>query len=176
MTILLTFFFYFIIYSFIGWMIEGLFNMFKEGQFIKPNFLKLPLKPMYGFASTLLVVLAPLLPLWLTLILCFFVPSFVEYLSAYLLDTCLGLHYWNYEHKSFQTRGYICLEFSCYWFFLSLLLIFLVHPYIALLCIVLFQLWLFIAPLIFLIVIYDFITTFLKHRRHYKNNLKATAP
>lgn len=171
MTIFLTCFFYFIIYSFIGWIIEGLFNLFKEGQFIKPNFLKLPLKPMYGFASTLLVILAPPLPLWLILILCFIVPTLVEYLSAYLLDTYLGLHYWSYAHKSFQARGYICLEFSCYWFFLSLLLIFFVHPYIVLLYMLLFKSWIFIAPFIFLIVVYDFITTFLKYRQHYKNSL-----
>lgn len=171
MTILLTFFFYFIIYSFIGWIIEGLFNLFKEGQFIKPNFLKLPLKPMYGFASTLLVILASPLPLWLVLLLCFIVPSLVEYLSAYLLDTYLGLHYWNYEHKPFQARGYICLEFSCYWFFLSLLLILFVHPYIVSLYILLFKPWTFIAPFIFLIIVYDFITTFSKNRQHYKNSL-----
>lgn len=171
MTILRTLFFYFIIYSFLGWIIEGLFNLFKEGKFIKPNFLRLPIKPMYGFASTLLVVSAAFIPLWLVIPLCFIIPSLVEYFSAYLLDKYLDLHYWSYKHKSFQTKGYICLEFSCYWFFLSLLLIFFVQPYIASLYAILFKSWIFIAPLAFFVTLYDFITTLSKNRGHYKNSL-----
>lgn len=171
MVILRTILFYFIIYSFIGFIIEGLFNLMKEGLFIKPNFLKLPIKPMYGFASTFLVMIAPLVPLWVLLILCFIIPSAVEYLSAYLLERYLDLHYWSYEHKPFQAYGYICLEFSCYWFLLSLILVFLVHPYIALLYTFLFTFWYFLAPLAFLIILYDFITTFFRYKQQYKNKL-----
>ena len=123
-------FFYFIVYSFLGWIIEGLFNLSKNGKFTKPNFLKLPIKPMYGFASTILVVLTPIIPFWLFLPLCFIIPSSIEYLSAYLLDKFLALQYWNYQHKPYHLHGYVCLEFSCYWLFLSLLLIFFLQPYI----------------------------------------------
>ena len=171
MTIFRTLFFYFIVYSFLGWIIEGLFNLFKEGKFIKPNFLRLPIKPMYGFASTSLVALAPFLPLWLVVPLCFIIPSLIEYLSAYLLDKYLDLHYWNYEHKAYQAQGYVCLEFSCYWFLLSLLLIFFVQPWISALYAILFKAWIFIAPFIFLVVLCDFITTLLKNKHNYKKIL-----
>lgn len=171
MTILRIIFFYFIIYSFLGFIIEGLFNLFKEGHFIKPNFLKLPIKPMYGFASTLLVMAAPFVPLWLLLILCFIIPSSVEYLSAYLLETYLELHYWDYTHKPLQAHGYICLEFSCYWFLLSLILVFFVQPVIASLYGFVSRPWQFIAPLMFLIILYDFIMTLLKNRQRCKNHL-----
>ena len=38
-------------------MIEGFFNLSTKGHFIKPNFLLLPLKPMYGIAATLLILI-----------------------------------------------------------------------------------------------------------------------
>ena len=164
-------FFYFIVYSFLGWIIEGLFNLSKNGKFTKPNFLKLPLKPMYGFASTLLVMLAPLIPMWLFVPLCFIIPSFIEYLSAYLLDKILDLRYWNYEHKSYQFHGYVCLEFSCYWLLLSLLLIFFVQPYILTLYMLVAKAWGFVAAFIFLIVLWDFVTTLLKNTHRCKNML-----
>ena len=36
----------FLIYSFLGWILEGLFNRIKTGSFSKPNFLHGPVKPM----------------------------------------------------------------------------------------------------------------------------------
>ena len=47
----------FLIYSFLGWVLEGIFHLAKEGTFHKPNFLHGPVKPMYGFAGVLLAVL-----------------------------------------------------------------------------------------------------------------------
>ena len=57
MQLIRSIFFYFIMYSFLGWMIEGFFNLSTKGHFIKPNFLLLPVKPMYGIAATLLILI-----------------------------------------------------------------------------------------------------------------------
>ena len=77
-------FFYFILYSFLGWIIEGLFSLFTKGYFLKANFLRLPLKPMYGIAAILLIILKELVPSWIFLIILFTLPTVVEYVSAYL--------------------------------------------------------------------------------------------
>ena len=44
----------FLIYSFLGWVLENCFNKVTVGTFIKPNFLYGPVKPMYGFGGVLL--------------------------------------------------------------------------------------------------------------------------
>ena len=151
-----TIFFYFIIYSFLGWIIEGLFSLFTKGHFLKANFLILPLKPMYGVAATLLIILKNLVPLWIFLIITFILPSVVEYISAYLLLHLFHLRYWDYSHCSYQLSGYICLKFSIYWFFLSLLLIYGLQPFIIALYHSLNWFWGYFFPISLLIFLIDF--------------------
>ena len=44
----------FLIYSFLGWILEGCYNFVVAGTFRKPNFLHIPLKPMYGIGGVIL--------------------------------------------------------------------------------------------------------------------------
>ena len=156
-------FFYFLVYSFLGWVIEGLFNLFTKGSFIKPNFLFLPLKPMYGFAATWLIVLKNSLPLWLFLVAAFIIPSFIEYLTAYILSHLFDLSYWDYSHCSYQLSGYICLRFSIYWFFLCLVLIYVLQPYLSIFYTLFTPIWFSIFPISFLLVLIDFLFTLKQH-------------
>lgn len=156
-------FFYFLVYSFLGWIIEGLFNFFTKGSFIKPNFLFLPLKPMYGFAAVWLIVLKNCLPLWLFLIFAFVIPSFIEYLTAYTLSHLFDLKYWDYSHCPHQLSGYICLRFSVYWFFLCLALIYVFHPYIFIFYTAFSPIWSSIFPISFFLVLADFLLTLKQH-------------
>ena len=114
MTLLRVIFFYFLVYSFFGWIIEGIFNLYTKGRFIKPNFLYLPLKPMYGIASVLLVQLSNLLPFWLLIPCCFIIPTAVEYLTALWLLNTFNLRYWDYSQNAYQISGFICLKFCIY--------------------------------------------------------------
>ena len=49
--------FVFIIYSFIGWIIEKLYSFYKKNTFKNEGFLYGPLKPMYGVAMAGLVII-----------------------------------------------------------------------------------------------------------------------
>lgn len=44
----------FLVYSFLGWLLEGWYNRLVTGHFQKPNFLHGPFKPMYGIGGLLL--------------------------------------------------------------------------------------------------------------------------
>lgn len=162
MSFLRMIFFYFCIYSFLGWNIEGLFNLFTKGYFIKPNFLILPLKPMYGIASVLLILIKDLVPFWLFLICCFIIPSFVEYLTAYLLFHSLNLKYWDYSNAPYNLSGYICLRFSIYWMLLSLVLVYWIHPFIISLYAHINWFWFYFFPIMLLLFITDFCLTIKK--------------
>lgn len=155
--------FYFIAYSFLGWIIEGLFNLATQGYFLKPNFLIIPIKPMYGFAALFLLFVEPLVPLWLFCILSFFIPTIVEYASGFLLDYFLGLKYWTYSHLPLNLNGYVCLLFSFFWIVLALLLIYFVHPAMKLLYETIRPIWYVLCPLISLYLISDFVITVCKH-------------
>lgn len=148
-------FFYFCIYSFLGWNLEGLFNLSTKGHFIKPNFLILPFKPMYGIASVLLILIKDLVPFWLFLICSFIIPSFVEYLTAYLLFHSFNLKYWDYSRTPYNLSGYICLRFSIYWMLLSLVLIYWIHPFIASLYAHMTWFWFYFFPIMLLLFITD---------------------
>lgn len=150
-----TVFFYFLFYSFLGWIIEGLFNRFTRGTFIKPNFLILPFKPMYGIAATLLIYLKQFSPYWVFLIGVFVFPTLVEYTTAYLIFHLFGLKYWDYSHCPHQLSGYICLRFSIYWSILSFLLIYGLHPYVVLLYTSINWFWRYFFPIALLIFITD---------------------
>lgn len=159
MQLIRSIFFYFIMYSFLGWMIEGFFNLSTKGHFIKPNFLLLPLKPMYGIAATLLILIKDIIPFELFLIAAFIIPSLVEYLSAYLLAHVFHLKYWDYSHCNYQLSGYICLRFSIYWLILSLVLTYGLQPFIALLYQNISWLWYYFFPVSLFIFLIDFSLT-----------------
>ena len=158
------FFFWFLFYSLIGWFIEGFFNLFTKGTFIKNNFLRYPIKPMYGISSALIIFIKPLIPLNLFLFIAFVLPTFIEYMTAYLLFHFFCLRYWDYSQCACHISGYICLRFSIYWFLLSLLLVYIIHPYLAPLYDQMGYFWLFMFPICLFIFVLDTGLTFYQKR------------
>ena len=114
--------FNFIIYSFLGWIIEELYCFFLNRTFKKEGFLSGTIKPMYGIAMTTLILLYEYLNInaVYSIILFFVIPSAVEYISGYLLNSLFNRKYWSYSDLRFNLNGYICLRFSIYWMILSL--------------------------------------------------------
>lgn len=161
--------FYFILYSFIGWIIEGSFNLLTRGHFIKPNFLIMPIKPMYGFAALLLILSKEWLPLTLFLPAVFIIPTLIEFITAWLMDYYYNLRFWNYSDVALNYKGYICLKFSLYWGILSLSLIFVIHPALSILYSLLQPSWHFIYPITLIYLIFDFVWTLTHIRIKNKN-------
>lgn len=124
--------FNFIIYSFIGWIIEELYSFFIDGKFKKEGFLVGPFKPMYGIAISLLILFHEILgidgiPM---IVLCFLIPTTVEYISGYLLKHIFNKIYWDYSHLKFNLQGIVTLKFSLYWTFLSFIAVYFLQPVI----------------------------------------------
>jgi uncharacterized membrane protein len=121
--------FYFTIYSLIGWLLENTYSYATKRKFFKPNFFIGPFKPMYGFAPVLLVYLIGPETNWaVVLFLCFFIPTFIEYLSGALLQKFFQRQWWDYSDMPLQLHGHICLPFSLCWILLSLACVNWVHP------------------------------------------------
>lgn len=118
---------YFLCYSFLGWILEGLFNLVTQGRFRKANFLHGPIKPMYGFGALALLSSYWRNPKRLFYASCW-LPCLVEFCSGYWLERCFALRYWDYRQEFGQFKGYICLKFALCWVILAQLLIKVVHP------------------------------------------------
>ena len=120
----------FILYSFIGWIIEELYSFTVNKKFKKEGFLKGPVKPMYGIASTILILYNQILdingiPL---VLLCFLIPTTVEYISGYMLKHIFNKSYWDYSHLKYNIHGFVTLKFSLYWTLLSFIGVYFLQP------------------------------------------------
>lgn len=132
MTIINFIIFNLILYSIIGWLIEGLYSYVVSGSFNKERFMKGPYKPMYGIAFTILVLCDKYLNINIVLkfILYFIVPTAVEFISGYLLKEMFNKQYWDYSNLKMNYKGLITLRFSFYWFVLCYIGLNVVQPII----------------------------------------------
>ncbi|WP_254776485.1 putative ABC transporter permease [Paenibacillus sophorae] len=160
------YFYYFIVYSILGWFIEGLYNWYSIGTFRKEGLMKGPYKPMYGFAPLLLLALGvTAMPLPLFLAATFVVPSAVEYATGALLKLLFRRRWWDYSGQAYQLGGHICLQFSLYWWGLSVVCLVAVHPLMTRLYSLTADIWSVLLPMAVLGFAADLALTFLIRRR-----------
>lgn len=154
------YFFYFMIYSFLGWVLEGTYNLYSNGSFRKEGFLKGPFKPMYGFSPVFLLLARDIaLPTIFILLLALVIPSLVEYVSGWLLKTAFHKQWWDYSRMSYQLHGHICLRFSMYWWGLSLACVYGIQPLMELLYAGVHKIWIVILPVAGLYFTVDLVWT-----------------
>lgn len=158
--------FYFTVYSFLGWVLEGSYNLYSAGTFRKEGFLKGPFKPMYGCAPLLLLTGQGIgLPLPVFLMLALIVPSAVEFVSGWLLKGIFRKQWWDYSGMPYQLQGHICLKFSLYWWGLSIACIYGLQPLVHFLYRHVEQVWTPVIPLAMLLFSADLLWTFRTRRR-----------
>ncbi|WP_304263450.1 putative ABC transporter permease [Kallipyga massiliensis] len=122
---------YFLIYSFGGWIVEVIFHAITLGKVVNRGFLNGPVCPVYGFGVLSVFTAINLmqsngqrlnsLEIFLFGVI---LATLVELLAGWLLDRCFHARWWDYSTKPFNFRGYICLEFSLIW---GLAILFVVH-------------------------------------------------
>ena len=127
-----TLFYYFVIYSFMGWCIETVYATINKREFVNRGFLHGPFCPIYGFGTlSIIVLLKPIETNYIFLFLgSVFLTSFIEYITGYILETAFNSTWWDYSDNSYNLHGRICLSFSIIWGFVSMFILKVVHPYI----------------------------------------------
>ena len=124
---------YFFIYSFAGFLLETLFALFVQGEFVmRKCFLFSPLCPVYGLGAIAIISFAG--PFRQHPVAVFFVgllaASVVEYFTDIFYREILGVTFWDYTDMPLNINGRVCLVFSLIWGFLSLALVHLIHPHV----------------------------------------------
>jgi uncharacterized membrane protein len=125
--------YFFVIYAFIGWIIESFYASLSEGRFINRGFLNGPFCPIYGFGAVLIIVaLHPVLDRpFLLFSGAVIITSTLEYLTGLGLEKVFDQKWWDYSNRRFNVKGRICLLFSLYWGIGAIIIMKLVQPWIV---------------------------------------------
>lgn len=121
----------FIIFSFLGWILEVLYGLYKLKKFVNRGYLTGPLCPIYGVSCIVLYLIFspisnPLLLFFLSAIFC----SVVEYLASLILEKIFKVRWWDYDYMKYNINGRICLEMTIPFGLLGFLSIYYLVPLI----------------------------------------------
>lgn len=102
----------FIMYSFIGWVVEVVGSFIEKKKFINRGFLIGPYCPIYGIGCTTMILLLyryidDIVTLFIMCILLF---SILEYSTSYIMEKLFKVRWWDYTQFKFNINGRICLE------------------------------------------------------------------
>jgi len=124
---------FFFIYCIIGWICEEIYCSFLEKKVVNRGFLNGPYLPIYGFGA--IIVLYLLKPFIDNIIILFFVAvvvtSIIEYGGSFILETIFHIKLWDYSSKFMNINGRVCLLNSLLFGILSVVIIYLIHPFVS---------------------------------------------
>lgn len=122
---------FFLIYSFIGWVLESIYKTILAKKLINSGFLYGPFCPIYGIGALIMYLFLSLCDNIITVFLSgFVVLSVWEYLVAWALEKLFHEKYWDYSNNKFNINGRVCLLNSIFWGVLGVIFTYIVHPFI----------------------------------------------
>ena len=123
---------YFLIYSFLGWVMESFYAVLVLGHFVKRGFLFGPICPIYGFGAVIFILIFDGLKghnvkkFFISMI----VFSIFEFAASWILEMVFHLRWWDYSDAMFNIEGRICLSFSIVWGLAGIIFSNYLHPFI----------------------------------------------
>ena len=125
-------FWYFLIFSIAGLIIETLYCYITTGVLeSRKGLIWGPFCPVYGVSAVVLIVLLERCKdrnIFELFVLGFIGGSIAEYILSFGLEAIYGIRFWDYTYTNIHLNGRICLQFSIYWGILSVILIKFVMP------------------------------------------------
>lgn len=126
------YFMLFIIYSFLGWVMECTLGVIQKHKFVNRGFLIGPYCPIYGVGVVSVSLLLTrfsnniILLFLLSTIIC----GTLEYFTSYIMEKIFHARWWDYSKNKFNINGRICLETLIPFGIISVLVICFVNPWI----------------------------------------------
>ena len=123
----------FMIYSFIGWIIDVLDIYFTTKKLVNRGFYIGPYCPIYGVGVLLIIFL---LKDYKDSILALFVLASVlcmtlEYLTSYVMEKWFNARWWDYSDRKLNLNGRICLETTIPFGLGATLVMYVVNPFLT---------------------------------------------
>ncbi len=164
----ITWFFYFTIYAFLGYICEVVYVAIITKKITNRGYLFGPIVPIYGYGAIIVIAL-----LWnlrdnpfLVILLGGLLTSGLEYLTSFFMELIFHMRWWDYSDKFMNLNGRICLRNSLMFIGLVVLVIYLLHPNIFNLVSLIMEnkaLYLTLFIIIFSIQVVDTIISTIKH-------------
>lgn len=122
---------YFLLFSFLGWIIETCFSFYSLGHFTKRGFLYGPLCPIYGWGALILIMFFSTykkhnLKLFIYAALIF---SVFEYIVSFGMEALFSLKWWDYTNEFMNLNGRISIFYSFAWGIIAILVINFIYPF-----------------------------------------------
>lgn len=122
---------YFIIYSFIGYVIETLFAIITMSVWqSRQSFLYGPFLGIYGLGAVIILLFAQYFKKnnYTLFLGGYFIGTITEYLTSFGVELLLNTHWWDYSNNFLNLNGRVCLLYSFFWGILTILLIKVINP------------------------------------------------
>lgn len=122
---------YFLLFSFLGWLLETFYSLYELGHFTKRGFLYGPLCPIYGWGALILILYfskykGKSIKLFFSAAIIF---SIFEYAVSYGMDALFAAKWWDYTNEFFNLNGRISLFYSFVWGIAAILFINNIYPF-----------------------------------------------
>lgn len=124
-------FWYFIIFSVAGLIIETLFCYITTGNIeSRKGLIYGPVCPIYGVGAVILICFLNRVKDNDAKIIIYgaILGSVVEYVLSFILEAIYGLRFWEYGYRPLDLNGRICFLYSIYWAVLSIVLMKYIKP------------------------------------------------
>lgn len=129
----------FFVYSFLGFLFETLVGKVTGTNF-NSGILYGPITPIYGIGVVLIMVISKYfflnlhMPRWIETVIVFLILlvilTLIEWIGGILIEKIFDIVFWDYSHLKWNIGKYISLEISLIWGILSLILIYIIKPFL----------------------------------------------
>lgn len=124
-------FWYVVIFSVIGLVIETLYCYFTTGILeSRKGLLWGPFCPVYGVGGAVIILTLNKFKdsKWKLFLFGIILGGIIEYVLSYILEAIYGIRFWEYSYLYSNLNGRICLTYSIFWGILSVFLIKWIKP------------------------------------------------
>lgn len=121
-------FYYFVVYSFSGWITEVIYAYSKKNRFINRGFLFGPFCPIYGLGMVSILLFldimnvsvesiftASIITIVKVFLYIMIITTLLEYVTGRLMELVFHTKWWDYSNRRFNIKGMVCLKFSVLW-------------------------------------------------------------
>lgn len=125
------YFLLFIIYSFLGWLIEVIGKLIQYKRFINRGFFIGPYCPIYGTGAIIITILLKKYmndPITL-FIMAILISGVLEYLTSYYMEKKYHARWWDYSQRKFNINGRVCLNTIIPFGMLGMFIIYISNPF-----------------------------------------------
>ncbi|MDO5136709.1 MAG: putative ABC transporter permease [Eubacteriales bacterium] len=122
---------FFLFYSFLGWMLGTLYAAVREKRFLDVGFLYGPYCPAYGFCGVAMALFLTELKSQLFFLFMggAILAALTTLLTGLVLERIFHRKWWDFSRKRFQFGGYVNLPYTAVWGLMAVLCIHILNPF-----------------------------------------------